>query len=313
MNYKFIFKLVVFFACLVLIDIMCGLCLDKIRALSFSHHIEADDYKADFMVEKVLSDVVIVGSSTASHHYIPEVMEKELNLSVYNCGIDGCFFLQQTELIYLLLQRHHPKIIIWEIGEHPLSTAVEKEYQSINRFYPFYYIQHTKEFVDGKDVYQKYRMLSQLYRHNSTLHTYVFEMLRQPSLQSLNGYIPLEARKNFPSMITSIENGKIDARRIDVLNNTIDLCRESGILLVVTSSPRYYSESILDSKDYRMLIEFLQKKDVPYVDFFSIFKTKPELFYDNDHLNDDGTRKYMDLFVPELKKIITEKGLKNKM
>ncbi len=62
-------------------------------------------------------DVIIFGSSRASHHYNPEPISEATGLSVFNAADDGKNAVYQLGLLNLLLKKHVPKVIIYEIGD----------------------------------------------------------------------------------------------------------------------------------------------------------------------------------------------------
>ena len=95
--------------------------------------------KTPFTVEKMDADVVVIGSSKASHHYVPQMLEDSLGMTAYNCGQDGCFFLYQNCIINMILDRYMPKTIIWDIQPSSfVSKDLSSEYQNIRYLSPYY-------------------------------------------------------------------------------------------------------------------------------------------------------------------------------
>lgn len=299
-------KTLVFILCLVILDCFGGRLLEWIQVKSQSKWPESLSFKTSYMVDKVNADIVIVGSSIASHHYIPKMIKDSTGLTAYNCAMDGHFFLYQNELINLMLERYQPKVIIWEIGEHFLSTRKDLEYQSINDLYPYYSHKHAKELIDGKDKYQKYRMLSMLYRCNSTIQTPFYHMMKNSCFEQ--GYVPIETTGYvYPTLYTKVEDDPIDSLKLDVLRETIEKCKDNGVKLIFTSSPRYASANTLDVSDYHCFLDLIDELQTPYINHFTLFNNDSTLFKDVSHMNDDGAHEYMKVFIPEFKATICEK------
>ena len=62
-------------------------------------------------------DAYIFGASRASHHYDPSIIEDKLGLSCFNAGDDGKNATYQLGILQMLLKKHTPKLIVYEIGD----------------------------------------------------------------------------------------------------------------------------------------------------------------------------------------------------
>lgn len=307
---KWLAKLLLFIFACVPIDYLVGLVFNQLRDSSFETNFLSQEFTCSYCVEKATPDVAIIGSSTANHHYIPSIMEDSLGLSVYNFGMDGCFFYFQNVLINLMLDRYSPSIIIWEIGESSLSNAFDnyKEYQSIKHLYPYYSKPIVKNFIDNKDEFQKIRMLSSCYRNNSDLLMYLRLCLGSSNSTS-KGYLPLYNTKDYPSMKNFIKSSHfVVSKKIDVLNQTIKRCQEAGVTLVVTSSPRYFTNDVKSTDYYHALKDIISKNNIFFLDYYNSepFCHDSTLFKDNAHMNNDGAVLYMSMFIPSLKQSLRD-------
>lgn len=83
---------------MVLVDIVVGKAGDYVMTIlpadsGPSGQISKDNYR----LNHVMTDVVIIGSSRGSHHYVSEMLRDSINqytgveYSIYNCAIDGKF------------------------------------------------------------------------------------------------------------------------------------------------------------------------------------------------------------------------------
>lgn len=292
---------------LIALDIIFGRSFDELE-----NRIYAKDSRlipTRYMVSDLESDVVIVGASTASCHYIPSVMEDSLSLSVYNCGFDGTPFVVQNALLNLMLDRFKPQLIIWEM--EGLDLEEDNNIQFVQYLYPYYDKSSlVREVVNSKDQFQKYRMLSKTYRHNSKLLTEVkdlFSLGPRDSQMSLKGYKPLTNTGKYPDKIHKWYGNTLDSSYVAYLENTIIRCKREGIPLVFSTSPRYINdyEEIKNSKSYSSLIGISKKYEIPHLDFFELYTNDSTLFKDNAHLNACGAQQYMSVFIPALKKAIS--------
>lgn len=291
-------------------DLLGGWCLKTIQDDMQKKHPEHIKYKTTYMIDRSYEDIIILGSSTASHHYISQRIEDSTDLTTYNCAMDGHFFVYQNALIHMMLKRHQPKVLIWEIGEHFLSTPRDLEYQSMNDLYPYYGDEYVKELIDKKDRFQKYRMVSHLYRYNSTLFQAAY-LLTKPR-HFVKGFVPLETSDVKSTImvedIDSIHN-IIDPNKSEMFLETMKLLNEKNVFLVITSSPRNYHNRTLNTTDYKQLLLLIEENHIPYINTFSLFTGDTTLFRDADHLNETGANKYMDEFIPKLEDLLRENNI----
>lgn len=266
---------------------------------------------------KMDDDMIIIGSSTASHHYIPTRIQDSLGLTVYNAGLDGAFFIFQNCAINYLVQQNPPRYILWEIDEDCLSDNMpqSREYQKMQELYPYYNNNYIHNAIDGRDEWQKYRMLSKIYRDNSSMVNDVkigilsltHRLSRASTVfqDSIKGYKPLPSTGyDYPELETLKVDEYVNPMKIEILKNTIHSCKKSGVKIIFTSSPRHYNADLLSLQQARKLKQIASEEEIPYLIFYNYFPLagKSSFFKDNDHLNSNGTEAYMDVFIPALKR-----------
>ena len=79
-----------------------------------------NEYKINYVVNKMNQPVIFMGSSRCHHTYIPSIISDTLVLPVYNAGLWGeqnIYF--QYGLLCDILSRYTPKVICYEI--HPID------------------------------------------------------------------------------------------------------------------------------------------------------------------------------------------------
>ena len=307
----FFLKLIVFIVCLIMIDFLGGFCLERIQQTMQNKHPGHIKYKTSYMIDRCCEDIIIVGSSTASHHYDSEKIEDGTGFTTYNCAMDGHFFIYQSALIHMMLKRHQPKVLIWEIGEHFLSTTYDLEYQTMNDLYPYYSDKEIRELIDKKDCFQKFRMVSRIYRYNSTLFTAAYLLVKPREFNK--GFVPLEASDvKSTTMVNEINpiNNKSDIEKEELFIETVKLLKDKNVFLVITSSPRNYHASTLNTTDYTHLLSLIKEYHIPYINSYGLFAGDFTLFRDADHLNENGANKYMDSFVPKLHDLLEKNNIR---
>lgn len=247
--------------------------------------------KSSYTVEKVKTDCIIIGSSTAEHHYIPDVIENKTGLSTYNCGQDGCFFLYSCCLVNTLIERYSPKIIIIDINPRSLlDTDKGDEYQNM-RYLSFYYDKDSvvRNFIDSKS--EKNRLLYHLnsWRYNSHFVYAFYPIIHESPTQQ--GYIPLSPKKGYTSKKNPMHwEGNWVNSELSELYKTINNCKERGVELIIVTSPycAKCDNSVKEKCDE--FAELLSDKGVKYINLLDVapFNTDSSLFKGASHLNAKG-------------------------
>jgi hypothetical protein len=312
---KFILYLLAILISVIVLDFGTGKFLDVIQRKAFERNPERFEVRAMYAIEKANSEVDIIGASDASHSYISNMIADSLGLTTFNYGKDGCFFIWQNCLVNLMLERHTPKMILWEIGKNSLSTPEskeEREWQSIKDFYPYYKKSaFCKNLIDSRGRFQQLCMLSGLYRFNSSILSIVEPFITGESIDnSTKGYLPLP---NEGYIHPTFKQGKplednIDNRKTEMLRSTLDICHEKGVAVVFCFSPKYKNDNIEVTSQWHELKSIASEYGVPLIDNENnqLFITDSTLFKDDAHLNDKGARLYMEYFIPQLKQTLAK-------
>ncbi len=313
MKHRFLFYLVFMIVGVVFIDIILGYAFRSLERISFEKNPKRFEVRARYAIEKAESEVAIIGASDASHSYISQMIEDSLHLSTFNYGKDGCFFIYQNCLINMMLEKHSPKVILWEIGKDCLSTTPAKkvtEWQSISDFYPYYdNNSFCKQLIDQKETLQHWYMLSSLYRYNSKALTIIEPFIVNEIVPDTKGYVALpNMGYKYPSFDVTETKDNIDPWKVDLLNHTLDVCKGNDIAVVFCFSPSYGEYGFDTTEQYKKLLEVAKTHGVGVIDYKSNsqFMADSTLFKDPKHLNDRGAHFYMEHFIPDLKNLLAE-------
>ncbi len=163
-SYKKILKaIIIFITILIMSDQIVGRLL---RKYYFSMK-SGTNAKITYIAEKTNADLLVFGSSAASHNYNTELLEKKLGIKSYNAGRDGTGLLYSYGLLQMVLQRYTPQIVILDF--HPAS--LNKNYTDDERIAPLlpYYQDHPeiRELILNRSKFEKFKMFSKIYPYNS--------------------------------------------------------------------------------------------------------------------------------------------------
>lgn len=301
---RFTVNIFLFFVFLYLLDLGVGYIFGKIKDLDLRCNPENTWTKTPFVIEKVNSDVVIIGSSKASHHYIPGMISDSLKLTAYNCGQDGCFFLYQNCVINMLLDRYTPKMIVWDIQPSSfIRKNSNEEYQNFRYLSPYYRTNKwVKIYIDGESTKMPYRMQSKMFSYNSKALNYIYPLISGASATDY-GYIPLP-NDGYSYPIKYIGENKPYSQNkeyLTLLYATLKRCKEAGVIVELFVSPEYSVET----SEYAAAIEDISKVANVHLAAFhnmhSFADSDSTFFKDVNHLNDKGARVYTAAVIEDIK------------
>lgn len=270
-----------------------------------SHTNAKAEVKIENMVKTVNDDVVLMGTSRCAYHYVPSIIMDSINLSVYNGGISASDNIYSHYiLLNLMLSHHTPKVICLEL----MTNDFVNEDNSFNNttFYAPYF-GHSKSadsvYIEA-GTYWRYK-LSNLYRFNRKGIEALGGLFVNHRHGEDHGYFKIRGdRDNSMILLSDYIDIKTDTLKLEYLQRFINICKEKGVKLVFTISPRY---SIVAPTYYGPLKMLADQNNVPFLDYHSkgLFLNHPEYFKDNGHLLEEGAKVYSAIFARDLKRIIS--------
>lgn len=290
---RFIAALFLFASLLFLCDRSVAMVEDK---LYFSQ-----DTKINYSLRDDVADIVILGSSRASHHYIPQILIDSLNMTCVNLGEDGQGILYGASLANTILENTPPKVIIYEFGGFDWKDGIGNNIESLGVVYDknacFREIASIKlpSWVIATTVFKSYRYNSQL--HKTLLNTY-------ETNSPLYGYEPMygEKKDGYEIKLLDKEEVTIDNYKLSVLKTFIDQCQDNDVCLVFVTSPRY---GISGELDKQLPLKMFSELGVPYWDY-SNSTLDTSLFIDNGHMNNKGAEWFTSQIASDLKQYLKE-------
>ena len=304
------YLLCVISACLAVVvaDKSIGLIMDYLWR---SIPVTQDMGKGQYARNEVNTDVVVIGSSRAAHHYDANMLSDSLGLSAYNVGLDGCFFLDNCCVMHALMERYSPKIIILEIAA---DAMYEEASNNLEGLYNYYWNDlYVKDIVDKEEGWQTgVKLMSSLYRHNANSFKtigYGIRGLRAGRVEDpLRGYVPIpyrEKRKEL-ELKGSVSDGTeltVSQRKVGLLRGLLATAMEKGIDVYVITSPSFHRPNTRFDKSTAAIEATCRTCDASYWDYSAepMFLDNPRWFNDGAHLNEIGAREFTSLIAARIK------------
>lgn len=303
---KFLLKVLLFFACVVVMDLAFGQFFSYLRA----HAKGGSTANGEYIANRATDDIIILGSSRATHHYVPQIIEDSLGVTCYNCGEEGNGVVLAYGRLKMLTNRYKPKLVLYELtpGYDYGSSEPNNKYLGYLRAY------YDKEgiseiFDDFDDELSWLKMKSRMYQNTSRLLPDLVDNIT--FRDNHKGYEPLSGQMNKmieQSVTPDSQPMSIDSLKLSYVKKVIELCLGKQVPIYFIISPRYgIKES--DISIYEPALSICEDYKVPVYNYISCPSVSeyPEYFQDEGHMNRKGAEAYTTLLVNNvLKNIIIE-------
>ncbi|WP_109300648.1 hypothetical protein [Aquimarina sp. AU474] len=304
-DYKIsLLKIVKFLIILLIVDFALG----TISQYVFFNQKTGKYARATHAIEKTEAKVLIFGSSHAHRHYIPEVLEKELQTSSYNAGAEGQQLLYHSALQKMILKRTKPDVIILNVDEDFLYGS-QAAYDRLSDLHPYYanHREDLKPILEQQSRFVDFKLFFKSYQTNSTL-VHAIRYYLSPQID-FKGYRPLYGKLSASNKLKMVETDEIetviDQNFVTGFKSFIAKAKDNNIKLVMVTSPNLVQVDHTNNKSLSMITEIIKNEQVTFIDFFNSkqFLNRYELFHDSSHLNNDGATLFSSLLAEEIKKM----------
>ncbi|MBN1523365.1 MAG: hypothetical protein JW904_02675 [Spirochaetales bacterium] len=256
------------------------------------------------------SDLLIMGSSHAIRHFIPEIFEKKLNITCYNSGVQGQKIIFHTALQRMILKRYTPKTIILNIDPEWMYTS-DEAYETLADFYPYYWNNRDElhSILSIKSEFIDFPLMLNSYQMNSTIvHAARYFFVPQ---NDDKGYLPLYekmdknkiSKTDINTKNKTAEQGSVfDLNFITAFEEFIKNAKKNNIGLYFVISPWVNRDDLVTEPSMKKMISIADQYTIKILDYSKnkLFLNKFELFYDPGHLNNDGAVLFSNLIAEEL-------------
>lgn len=257
------------------------------------------------------ADIVVLGSSTASCHYIPRLLSDSISvylskpLTAFNAGA----YFQQSSYPYCVLKgmierNEKPQIVILDIQPQQLGESVNEA--ALKPMRPYYNINNNvKEVLDASESFWNQVCLnSDMFRFNTEI-VKILPSFRNPV--GADGFDPKEGSVDSFIIEPEQDTSELNTLFVSEFDSTLKMAVDNNIKVYVIMSPRL-SYVDTDSKSFRKIGEICNKYKACFIDLSSdVAFQKGELFCDNIHLNPEGARRLTNKTIEVIKNSLIDK------
>ena len=300
---KFIVRILLFLVIMFAVDQMAG----KVLSFLSSHPKGGMTFRRNYITDYSKEEVLIFGSSRAHYHYNPQIIKDSLGLSCYNCGEDAMGIILFYAWWKLISQRYHPNLVIYEVTpEYDIRNLDNNNYLwRLRRYYDREGISDIFNLVDSKE---RWKMLSWMYRYNSTFTELAADIIHPLKLGGDKGFVGINSKiKKQYSEGKPMFQGKTiksDTLKLELFEKMIQEMGSTKLVLTVSPSLFGVNDSV-----YVSIKEICQKHDIPFLNYSNDPKylRKEQYFFDSYHLNAEGADVFTCEFIEDLRAIMNRR------
>lgn len=250
-------------------------------------------------------DIIILGSSRASHHYVPSIISDSLGMSCYNAGSEGmCIYYHYAILAAMIERGYCPKVVIYDVYNKDIKDYPGPTFTldaALDRLAPHYGEFNCIDSLFGlKGWKEKLKQQSKAYRYNSKLVQSI--KCNFIPLPEDNGYEAVKGQLNDSIQFyhEEYDNCAIDTLKLEYVRKLVLLAKQNEVKLFFVLSPNFADNP---SRAYDAAKEIARENNVEFIDCYNnpaLMKRK--FFRDLSHLNDEGAHVWTSYLAHLLKK-----------
>lgn len=288
--------------------ILTVLSVDIIFGIIFNNYAKNNQLPGDYeSIEKVLrhndADILVLGSSVALNSINTKAIEDSTGCNTFNGGGNGQTFPFYLTMLQAAIEQKIPKKVILCIQPEALSTTgIGNRYNFLVPYYGLG-ISDIDINMSRNRIYDKYLLNITSYKLNKIWFRILLYHFISPDIRGENGYIGKPVPPCFPEKTPYIVHEISDERNVE-LHKFMQICSSNDIDLMILFTPLYQNITITD-KEKNVISQVEEIAKFYNVRVYNDIKLKPfdsdsTLFYDNAHININGTKLYTDTIIKRI-------------
>jgi hypothetical protein len=263
------------------------------------------------------ADLLVLGSSRAQYQVMPSVLRERLAMTAFNAGLKGHDFLYSVLLFDLWKQTHAaPRAALLQVDIESLLDR-SSELESAQIFAP--YLDDSalvREVLYSADRFKRIEYWSRSYRFNGKAFSIARNLFTQHEAQS-DGFIPALGTLN-PATHKAVNALDQDATAIDQARRPFSATKvrylrdlaaygdERGMRLVLFHTPLYGQDREAHDAWAERIRALAGDLSIDFIDICEathphVFRNRPALYNDANHLNAQGAVIFTNLLADELR------------
>lgn len=305
---RFILKISAFLILFAFVDFSIG----KVLRCAESHARGGKSERNYYINHKTNEDILFFGSSRALNHYNPRVFEQTLGMTAYNCGEDETGIICFYPKLNLIKKRYKPKVIVYDVYLSDLLGDLRL--QNIDYLKTLKTSYGIEESVDTMfwryEPMSKYKMMSSLYRYNSSYLNILIDNIKGSRLFEKGFYLlNTDSMKVFPKVDNSHKSYSYDRDKLRFLEKFIEENKRDNIVMFFAISPEL---GRTNDELFEPIKKICYEYNVPLFNHYcdTVFNKHMEYFGNQNHLNQKGALKYSNIISNEIDRYLSDDKIK---
>lgn len=262
-----------------------------------------------YCLQESKDEILILGSSRAAHHYVPQIFEDSLGMSCYNAGSDGmCVYYHYAILASRIYRGCVPKMVVLEVMPSDVEVSGGATFTldaALDRLAPHYgEIPAVDSLFALNGWKESLKLRSKTYRYNSKLvQTIKCNYIPWPEdkgYEALSGVMEV-VDGNAADVLDVVSDPIVEDNKVAYLHKLINICKQHNIKLAMCYSPYY---GVKPSKSSATIKDIAEEENIMFLDYSLVEEfQKAELFQDASHMNDTGADAYTLEVVQQIMKL----------
>ncbi len=299
---KYLLHIVLFFAIVAVVDFGFGQLCEALSARACGGIMK----EVRQIAREQEADIVVMGSSRAHHHYVPNVLTDTLGMTAHNAGVDGNGIVLATGLYHLMTERYQPKVIIYDMTtgyDIYVSDDDGNDTRYLGFLRPYFSDDEVNKIVTRIDPMERYKNYSTMFRYNSKIVHLLKDQVVVGGFRQ-DGYSPLYGELNEGRVVVPSDPPPVDSLKYQMLEEFVAQVKGNNTHLVVVLSPFL---GITSSEAFNPMREICERNGIEFWDYYCDPRfQRPDYFKDGSHMNDKGAMEFTKVVAERLKVLIVE-------
>ena len=268
-----------------------------------SHTLPGDYEMADHVLRGFDEDAVVLGSSVALNSINARTLQDSIGVTVFNGGANGQTFPFYLTMLKAVTQQKTPrKVILCLTPENLDGTGIGGRYNFLAPYYGRGMADIDRR-MENDDWRERLFLKSNFYRLNRIWFRILLYNFISAGIKGENGTIVKPIPPSFPPRRAFQGDFSMSAERRKDFEEFLKICRDKGIDLTVIFTPQYVEKPPLRLSAAKEVEQLCHRYGARFFDdtLMQPFNSDSTLFYDDVHVNLNGTKIYTDTILPRFR------------
>ena len=293
----FMLHLLRFAAIMVVMNIIINYSLNRMKRIA-----RGTTAREMYIKDSLNTDVIILGSSRALHHYNPTIMEEVLRKSIYNCGEDKMGIIFNYGRFHIATRNRVPEVVIYDV-EPDYDLLFDDKTSYISGLRPYIKDSVIRQILIDVDPTERYKTRLVPYQFNNRLQQIAKDCIN-PSESYISGYSPYVGEMTI-FIPQDYPQDHYDTLKWKYIKRLADDCKgKSTLIFTISPQLSFHSDSV-----YAPLKKICKERDIALLNHFcdTTFTNNWKLFHNSNHLQKSGADLYSKIIAQEIKKVLNQK------